>query len=72
LKLSRQIRVFCGACGKMHHITGRVGGWWGAGRKNIFLKNEKQHCNQWVQSNHKENGPKSTLAACKTGSYTEQ
>jgi len=35
----------------------------GSGGGKFFLKNGKQHCSQWVQSNHKENGPQSTLAA---------
>jgi len=37
-------------------------GGWGAGAENFF-KNGKQHCSHRAQSNHKANGPKSTLAA---------
>jgi len=43
--------------------NGAGGGWWGAGAGKIFLKNGKQHCSHRAQSNHKANGPKSTLAA---------
>jgi len=39
-----------------------VGGWWDAGAEQKILKNEKQYCSHWTQSNHKANGPKSTLA----------